>query len=533
MNTVTRKVMKLLLPVQFMALLACAQEPLDLNTKNSLVKVDLGQLELNASPQVKADVTKLKQTVVLKKYSFQVGVTSVSALDLKRITSKASLKNIDAEFMLYQNGNASVLLSKSKFKAVPTDPLIPGTGLKTTCTRSNYIVPGLSPIRDQGQCGSCWAFATAGIVEASFKNRYNLSLDLAEQQLVDCATPLADGCQGFFSELPLIYSQFSGLIQENGYNYTHSDHGTCNDNPLKTHYKVLAWGYAGIPVSLVPNTVQEIKNAITAHGAVACSVSATECFQNYAGGVFDEISPGQPFDLNHAVMIVGWDDCRQAWRVRNSWGRGWGEDGYMWIKYGYNGIGTHTIWVEALNPSGSVIPPFTDEDLTEGTYYIKCVRGGKYLDVEYDCRNNNGCKVQLYSLGQTPTNNQFRVKKVAGVIGGYTLQCVAGNKYIDGNMDPVSPPTSILDLDFDLTPKVFVNGTRLQVWERGCGVCVRTNQEWGIQRLSNGHYVIKNIMSGKVIDAVNADVNANGGKVQLYSRVSGDDTQEWIFEKVQ
>ena len=93
-------------------------------------------------------------------------------------------------------------------------------------------------------------------------------------------------------------------------------------------------------------------------------------------------------------------------------------------------------------------------------------------------------------------------------------------------MEIVNPP-------FDLTAKVFVNATGMQVWERGCGVCLRTNQEWGIEKLANGHYIIRNIMSGKVVDAVDASVNTDGGKVQLWSRGAGDDTQEWIFEKVQ
>lgn len=161
-----------------------------------------------------------------------------------------------------------------------------------------------------------------------------------------------------------------------------------------------------------------------------------------------------------------------------------------------------------------------------------CEGGGKYLDVQGNCVNNNGCNVILNRIDETPDNNKFMVLKVKGPLGGYTLHCMSGYKYLDGNSSPVDPPSNPLDITFDLTPKLFVNGCLMQVWERTDPLFPRTNQEWSIEKLPSGRYIIKNILSGKVIDAVNADVNKDGGKVQLYSRVLNDDTQEWIFEKV-
>jgi cathepsin L len=66
--------------------------------------------------------------------------------------------------------------------------------------------------------------------------------------------------------------------------------------------------------------------------------------------IFDEIPP-QDFkseDINHAVVIVGWDNTKDAWLVRNSWGTGWGNDGYAWVKYRHNGIGFNSVWVSGL-----------------------------------------------------------------------------------------------------------------------------------------------------------------------------------------
>ncbi|MGB3006028.1 MAG: C1 family peptidase [Chitinophagaceae bacterium] len=498
-------------------------------------KPTLQSLELKASLTVKQKLVNLKSYIVNKNYDFKVELNEISLIDLKKITSNNNARGLGIDFASYQNELAEKILKGVNLKAIPSATIVPGTDLVIQCRLDSYIVPNLPPIRNQGDCGSCWAFAVAGITEINLKNRFNWDVDLSEQNLIDCATPFADGCNGFFSELPLIHTQNSGIGKEEVYSYKAIDQNKCF-TAQGMRYKLKAWGYAGIPIQpFVPNSVTEIKNAIRAHGAVATSVAATECFQNYKEGIFNEIPPSSAYDLNHAVIIVGWDDCKQAWRVRNSWGRSWGEEGYIWIKYGYNGIGSHTTWVEAENPDPAAQPPNVfgnSADIEQGTYYIKCASGGKYLDVQGNCVNNNGCNVILNRIDETPDNNKFMVLKVKGPLGGYTLRCISGDKFLDGNSSPVDPPSNPLDITFDLTPKLFVNGCLMQVWERTDPLFPRTNQEWSIEKLPNGRYIIKNILSGKVIDAVNADVNKDGGKVQLYSRVLNDDTQEWIFEKV-
>jgi cathepsin L len=210
----------------------------------------------------------------------------------------------------------------------------------------------LSPIRDQKQCGSCWAFAGASIVESSKRIRYGGVANIAEQELIDCAGGLVngmiDGCNGFFVEETMLHMQFGGVARESAYPvYQAKDRGICLNPTYR--YKVSTWGWVAIGYA----TVQQIKNALCQYGPVATSIEATDLFQDYTGGVFQQTpqsSYGPIPATNHAVVIVGWDDAKGAWRVRNSWGTGWGESGYAWVKYNNNAIGWDTVWAVAKKP---------------------------------------------------------------------------------------------------------------------------------------------------------------------------------------
>jgi cathepsin L len=98
---------------------------------------------------------------------------------------------------------------------------------------------------------------------------------------------------------------------------------------------------------------QEIKAALCQYGPLSVAVDADENFVAYAGGVFQGFA-SQPEDtkaqVNHAINIIGWDDGKGAWLIRNSWGDDWGEKGYMWIDYNSNNIGFAAAWVLAKAP---------------------------------------------------------------------------------------------------------------------------------------------------------------------------------------
>jgi hypothetical protein len=99
--------------------------------------------------------------------------------------------------------------------------------------------------------------------------------------------------------------------------------------------------------------VAELKAALLVHGPITTCIRSTSLFEAYAGGVFNQHAAGA---TNHVVLLVGWDDSKMAWRIKNSWGKDWGEDGFGWVAYGSNSIGFGSTWVVAIC-SLFVLPP--------------------------------------------------------------------------------------------------------------------------------------------------------------------------------
>jgi cathepsin L len=209
-------------------------------------------------------------------------------------------------------------------------------------TWSDYM----TPIRDQQRCGSCWAFTAMGTYEASQSIINGVKLDLSEQHALDCAeiwSGRAGSCRGgWYMKIFEWMNQKGSLATENTVPYT-AQQNTCKRG-VDAPFKVDAWGWVGSPWS-TNATVTDIKEALCKHGPVSTTVNATPAFIAYTGGVFDEKNSGY---INHAVVIVGWDDDKKAWLLRNSWGTRWGMDGYMWIEYGSNRIGEYSAWAMAV-----------------------------------------------------------------------------------------------------------------------------------------------------------------------------------------
>lgn len=201
------------------------------------------------------------------------------------------------------------------------------------------------PARDQGaQCNSCWAYASAAAYEQNYAFKSGQTLEVSASQLLDCSNK-GDCTQGTWA---FDYIQATGTARNT--EYPHSlDRKPCIAGP--TPLRATGRGFVDINTP-IPATAA-IKAAICAHGAVIGGVAETAAFRSYAGGVFNETS-NDP--VHHAVVIVGWDDARNAWRVRNSRGASWGENGYMWINYGSNSVGHSAAWVEADAPPRPALP---------------------------------------------------------------------------------------------------------------------------------------------------------------------------------
>jgi hypothetical protein len=192
---------------------------------------------------------------------------------------------------------------------------------------------GVTNVRDQGTCGSCWAFAAIGQIESFVKIYYNQTLNVSEQQIISC-NPYGSGCGGGWAGAAYYVCEQYGGVNEGCMPYQ----GAAADLVPCTQEEHLPFAFVQDWYS-VANDVTQIKTALL-DGPVCTLIDASTEFEEYGDGCYDV--PG--YGTNHVVVIVGWDDrlCDQegAWIIRNSWGAGWGMGGYAYVKYGAAATGT-------------------------------------------------------------------------------------------------------------------------------------------------------------------------------------------------
>jgi len=181
----------------------------------------------------------------------------------------------------------------------------------------------VNAVKNQGQCGSCWAFSTVGALEGAHWVKTGKLVSLSEQQLVDCSTE-NNGCNGGSMDLAFAYTETSKLETEASYPYTATD-GTCQATDAAGI--VGATGYTDV----APNDNAQLLAALN-KTPVSIAIEADQgVFQGYQGGILNSADCGT--NLDHGVLIVGHgsEGGQDYWVVRNSWGPSWGEKGYIRI----------------------------------------------------------------------------------------------------------------------------------------------------------------------------------------------------------
>jgi len=177
-------------------------------------------------------------------------------------------------------------------------------------------------VKDQGQCGSCWTFGTTGGIEGAAAIYHGHLTSLSEQQIVDCAGPYGGaGCNGGSNDIGYKYAESGGLCTESAYPYTAKD-GTCKSSSCSASTDSKVTGYVHIP------TGDSGLGAGVDKQPISIGIDA-DYWGSYSSGVFCGTC-GTTRD--HAMLVVGYGTDASGgayWKVKNSWGSGWGENGYI------------------------------------------------------------------------------------------------------------------------------------------------------------------------------------------------------------
>ena len=333
-----------------------------------------------------------EEWLTYQKYSLG-GQTPEEAL--RKIKNERSRELLAAEILLYK-----------QFKDLQNDDgwhLLP---------QFDWRARGLEvgQVMQQGKCGSCWAFASVAVFQASWdleqirtgdallrqivpENSY-FKRRPSVQQLLNCIGKTKGDCTDGWhgaafaymvnSHVPhipdrliwnkdetTIIEQYTGRrsictdplqnknVKRGGIHVVPLEGPDSaprlmknSDLLLTAQDRALAWGYVNEPFDKMPS-VEKLKSALIKYGPLAAPVWADHCFSVYKTGVFNGRNSRS---INHVVMLVGWDDAKGAWLIKNSWGKNWGDEGFAWVKYNSNNIGLFAAWIQP-SPINEEMPP--------------------------------------------------------------------------------------------------------------------------------------------------------------------------------
>ncbi len=261
-----------------------------------------------------AEVEQIRQAIKAKGARWHADETSVSKLSLRERKMRLGLRE-------HEDLSANYL-SSSQPAPIP----MVTAGPATLDWRNVGGVSYVSPVKDQGSCGSCWAFAVSAAAESQVMLATSgLPINLAEQILVSC--PGGGGtCSGGSPSTASTYLRDVGLPLESCFIYTATNNVCTNACPnwQDQVYRIIGWHSAR-------TAVDDIKNALYAYGPVVTTMYVYNDFYSYRSGVYSYTTGA--YVGAHAVLAIGYDDTLQAFIVKNSWGSGWGEAGYFMIAY--------------------------------------------------------------------------------------------------------------------------------------------------------------------------------------------------------
>jgi C1A family cysteine protease len=303
----------------------------------ALIMITTFVIPLHADKSVDERIAEINKMIKEKGYHWTAGRTSNSGLSDEEMKKRLGLR-VPEESMLRG-------APRFRDKGITVfDPVFDWRA--QNCT---------TPAKDQGLCGSCWAFAAVGQLESHLIIYSDSFLDLSEQQAILCNS-WGSSCSGGWCEAAYEVWGNYGAVAETCYPYTAQDTASCRQDTCEVMARIHGYCWVDDNVDLIKQALLE--------GPVWTTMFADNDFMyGYTGGCYDTPHPDSP---NHAVLLVGWDDnaCggKGAWIGKSSWGTDWGIDGYFYIRYGICRIGSYSFQISYVPSEAHAAPHVSRPD---------------------------------------------------------------------------------------------------------------------------------------------------------------------------
>jgi len=255
----------------------------------------------------------------------------------------------------------------------------------------NWVTKGaVTPVKDQGQCGSCWAFSSTGGLEGVWEVATGQLASLSEQQLVDCSKQNS-GCDGGLMDYAFDFYKTKNIAAESSYPYTARD-GSCKSSFTTA---IPSGGVTGF-VDVAATDTSALMSALNL-SPVSVAVEADQsAFQSYSGGI---VTKGCGTNLDHGVLAVGYDTAGGYFLVKNSWGASWGDGGYLKISTTGNvcGITSAPVYPTVNGAAPPAPPPAPTppgpacEDAERAAYCDLVVEQDQCSMIGFDCLASCDC----------------------------------------------------------------------------------------------------------------------------------------------
>lgn len=319
------------------------------------------------------DIERLRLLIEREGFSWKAGVTSMSGLSLQERRKKIGLRHIPLD-------------PKRIKRFIPKELAIPSKLSWLSYQGKNWM----TSVKDQGNCGSCYAFAPVGVVEAMYKIETNspaMDLNLSEQHIVSCEST-GDCEQGGFPSKVFDYIRKRGIPSEKCFPYTASD-VPCDPCPqwesAKDFYKIQEWEWVTASVENRTALMDALQD-----GPLSGYMQVYTDFYHYREGIYKRTQDAT-YEGDHGIIIVGYDADRKYWICKNSWGPDWGDKGYFSVGFGQVKVGQETLRCAGISTRNSApeMEKVPDQSVLEmAELYLELVAEDADGDtVAYGCDN--------------------------------------------------------------------------------------------------------------------------------------------------